>query len=378
MLGRTMIQGMVGAVFRDDSPPLFATRSANDGHSCGPRELDGGQPHASARSVDQDDVSRARSSAQKERSIGRAAGSPDGSSLSEIETLGKGLRLFATADDPLGISARLLPKEKIDTISRMEAIHAHADSLDDAGPIGSRDERQARRMGSARSKIDINRIHPRRPYGEEKLSRTRVWLLALFPRQNFRTPVSLDYNGMHAGDRDAGGSSGQGWASDSFLSAPGFFFPSPGRPPTLLEAMQTSARNCFSGKVVVIKRGPILAELEIAVGAQTSLVSHVAFASLADLGVSVGSPVQALVKASQVILLTEDHPVRLSTRNQFCGAVSALHAGAINTEVIVQIEKEIQIVAVVTNESAREIDLQIGKRICAAFNPSSVLLAVKA
>ncbi|VVM08449.1 Molybdenum-pterin-binding protein MopA [Methylacidimicrobium cyclopophantes] len=140
--------------------------------------------------------------------------------------------------------------------------------------------------------------------------------------------------------------------------------------------MRTSARNCFPGKLVVIKKGPILAELEIAVGEQTSLVAHIAFTSLVDLGLSVGSAVQVLIKASQVVLLTEDHSVRLGTRNLFCGTVSALHPGAIHTEVILQIEKELPIVAVVTNESAKELELQVGERICAAFPPSSVLLTL--
>ncbi|QSR85553.1 molybdopterin-binding protein [Methylacidimicrobium sp. B4] len=142
--------------------------------------------------------------------------------------------------------------------------------------------------------------------------------------------------------------------------------------------MQTSARNCFTGKIVVIKKGPILAELEIAIGKEASLISHIAFASLSELGLAIGSPVQALVKASQVILLTEAPPVRLSTRNRFCGSVAALQPGAVNTEVVIRIEDGLSVVAIVTNESAKELDLQVGSRACAAFTPSSVLLAVPA
>lgn len=140
--------------------------------------------------------------------------------------------------------------------------------------------------------------------------------------------------------------------------------------------MQTSARNRFPGKVVGIKKGPILAELEIEIGERTFLVAHISFTSVGDMGLSIGSLVQALVKSSQVILLAEEPPVRLSTRNCFCGAVSAIHGGAINTEVILQIQKNLTIVAIVTNESARDLDLRVGKRFCAAFQPSSVLLAL--
>jgi molybdate transport system regulatory protein len=155
------------------------------------------------------------------------------------------------------------------------------------------------------------------------------------------------------------------------------FFPSLlGVPSYCFVNMQTSARNRFPGKVVAIKKGSILAELEIELGERTLLVSHIAFASLGDLDLSIGSSVQVLVKSSQVILLAEDPSVRLSTRNCFCGTVSALHGGAINTEVILQIRKNLSIVAIVTNESARDLDLQIGKRFCAAFQPSSVLLAL--
>ncbi|CAB4244216.1 Molybdenum-pterin binding domain-containing protein [Methylacidimicrobium sp. AP8] len=142
--------------------------------------------------------------------------------------------------------------------------------------------------------------------------------------------------------------------------------------------MQTSARNCFSGKVVGIKKGPILAELEIAVSQQTLVVSHIPFATLSEMGLAVGSPVRALIKASQVILFSEDPELRLSTRNRFCGSVSALHQGAVNTEVIVQIENDLSLVAIVTNESAKELDLQVGGRVGTAFTPSSVLLAAEA
>lgn len=163
-----------------------------------------------------------------------------------------------------------------------------------------------------------------------------------------------------------------------FAKQPDFGFPRGKKPPKVRFIMQTSARNCFSGKVVGIKKGPILAELEIAVGQQTSLVSHISFSTFSEMGLSVGSPVQALVKASQVVLFTETPGLRLSTRNRFCGSISALHPGAVNTEVIVRIESDLSVVAIVTNESATDLRLQVGNRICAAFPPSSVLLAADA
>ena len=144
-----------------------------------------------------------------------------------------------------------------------------------------------------------------------------------------------------------------------------------------LSSMQTSARNCFSGKVVALKKGPILAELELAIGPETSLVSHIAFTSVTELGLAVGSSIYALVKASQVILLTDASSVRLSTQNCFCGTVSTLRPGAVNTEVIIQIEDNLSLVAIVTHESATELDLRVGSRVCAAFAPSSVLIAIE-
>jgi molybdate transport system regulatory protein len=65
----------------------------------------------------------------------------------------------------------------------------------------------------------------------------------------------------------------------------------------------------------------------------------------------------------------------VSARNQFKGTVAALNAGMVNTEVIVDAGDGLQIAAVVTKESAFNLDLSVGKEVYAFFKASQVTLS---
>ena len=65
--------------------------------------------------------------------------------------------------------------------------------------------------------------------------------------------------------------------------------------------MKLSARNALKGKVVDIAKGQVMAKVKIDVGGQ-SVTSLVSVDAVEDLGLNVGDEVNAIVKATEVML----------------------------------------------------------------------------
>tara|TARA_B110000858_G_C17810161_1_gene480736 strand:+ start:3134 stop:3868 length:735 start_codon:yes stop_codon:yes gene_type:complete len=68
--------------------------------------------------------------------------------------------------------------------------------------------------------------------------------------------------------------------------------------------------------------------------------------------------------------------LQTSARNQFLGSIAEIETGAVNTEIQVQISEQQRIVAIVTEQSRREMKLTQGQSVIAMIKASSVTLAV--
>ncbi|MBV9472474.1 MAG: TOBE domain-containing protein [Solirubrobacterales bacterium] len=68
--------------------------------------------------------------------------------------------------------------------------------------------------------------------------------------------------------------------------------------------MKLSARNQLSGKVTSVRRGEAIANVVLDVAGQR-LVASITVEAVDELGLSEGSEVTAVIKASDVILATE-------------------------------------------------------------------------
>ena len=141
-------------------------------------------------------------------------------------------------------------------------------------------------------------------------------------------------------------------------------------------SMKSSARNQFFGKVVAIKGGAVNDEVEIALNGNDRITAIITSESRQSLGLNIGSEVWALVKASWVILVTDDQDMKLSVRNRLCGTITRLTHGAVNSEVIVTLAGGNTVCAIVTNDSVAEMGLDEGGKVCAVFKASSVILGV--
>jgi molybdopterin-binding protein len=68
--------------------------------------------------------------------------------------------------------------------------------------------------------------------------------------------------------------------------------------------MKLSARNTLSGTVTDIRRGEAIANVEVDVAGQR-IVASITVEAVEDLGLSEGTAVTAVIKASDVILATD-------------------------------------------------------------------------
>ena len=70
--------------------------------------------------------------------------------------------------------------------------------------------------------------------------------------------------------------------------------------------MALSARNQLAGKVKSIKEGIVTAEVLVELPGGQEIVSVITVTSVHNLKLAVGSPVKVIVKATEVMLATDD------------------------------------------------------------------------
>jgi molybdopterin-binding protein len=68
--------------------------------------------------------------------------------------------------------------------------------------------------------------------------------------------------------------------------------------------------------------------------------------------------------------------MKISARNVLKGKVKEIKAGMVNTEVIVELPGGLQMVSVITKESAENLGLAKGKDVYAVVKASNVMIAV--
>jgi molybdopterin-binding protein len=66
--------------------------------------------------------------------------------------------------------------------------------------------------------------------------------------------------------------------------------------------MKYGARNTIKGKVIGIKKGKLMCQVDVAVGGGNRMSSVMTLESLAELGLKKGSSVTVVVKAVNVLL----------------------------------------------------------------------------
>jgi molybdopterin-binding protein len=68
--------------------------------------------------------------------------------------------------------------------------------------------------------------------------------------------------------------------------------------------------------------------------------------------------------------------MRLSARNVLKGKIKQVKSGAVNTEVILELSPGVEVVSIITKESADNLQLAPGKSAYAVVKASNVMIAV--
>jgi molybdate transport system regulatory protein len=141
-------------------------------------------------------------------------------------------------------------------------------------------------------------------------------------------------------------------------------------------AMKTTARNQFAGTIAAMHAGPATAQVTLALGAGQQITAAMTRAAFDSLRCRAGQEAIALVKASEVVLVTDFAGWRLSARNQLAGTIARVHKGAVSSLVGLVLPGGMTITASVTNDAVDALDLAVGQPATATFKAYAVMLAV--
>jgi molybdate transport system regulatory protein len=142
------------------------------------------------------------------------------------------------------------------------------------------------------------------------------------------------------------------------------------------DGMRTSARNALRGVVETVTAGAVNSEVTLRITPDVAIVAIITRESVADLELAPGREAMALIKSSFVILAAGDAPLRTSARNALAGTVIRHERGAVNDEVVLELDQGKTIAAAITRESADALDLAVGVRAQALIKASHVIIAV--
>ena len=67
--------------------------------------------------------------------------------------------------------------------------------------------------------------------------------------------------------------------------------------------------------------------------------------------------------------------MRLSARNQLKGTVKKIDHGAVNSEVTIELAGGIEVVSIITKQSAEQLEVSVGKEVFAVVKASDVMIA---
>lgn len=134
--------------------------------------------------------------------------------------------------------------------------------------------------------------------------------------------------------------------------------------------MQLSARNQFSGTVTGVSSGAVNGIVTIDVKG-TPVTATISNGSIRGLGLKVGTPATAVIKATEVMIGKGE--LILSARNKFKGTISRVEKGAVNAMVTLE-TAAFDVVATISNAAVDELELAEGVEAVAVVKATSVMV----
>ena len=139
--------------------------------------------------------------------------------------------------------------------------------------------------------------------------------------------------------------------------------------------LRTSARNVLRGTIAAVRPRDLSADVALALTGGGTLEARITMGSVAGLGLAIGRPAAALVKAPLVRLTAHDG-ARSARDNAFVASILTTTLAGVAAEIHVDIGAGRQLAAATTARHARRLGLEPGSPVLASFNPIDVILAV--
>lgn len=138
-------------------------------------------------------------------------------------------------------------------------------------------------------------------------------------------------------------------------------------------SMQISARNQISGIVDKIINGDVNANIVMIPKNGQELFANVSQSSVDNLGIKEGDEIIAIFKSSNVLLSTDEN-IAISARNKIKGRILKISQNNTNSEVIIDIGHEKNIVSIVTTGAVKKLALKEGAEVFAFIKSNDVMI----
>lgn len=138
--------------------------------------------------------------------------------------------------------------------------------------------------------------------------------------------------------------------------------------------MSFSARNQLQAEIVEVKSGVVNSLITAKLKGGESVKATVTVDSEKALDLKVGKKVVYLFKASSIIVAKGNSELKLSATNQIKGKVVAVKEGAVNAEVAIEVAGGDKLSSIITNESAKNLNLKVGDEVVAVIKASQIII----
>jgi len=139
--------------------------------------------------------------------------------------------------------------------------------------------------------------------------------------------------------------------------------------------VKLSARNILPGTVASVKKGAVNAEVILNLKGGPVIAAIITNSSADNLGLKEGVEAFAIIKASTIIV-EMDLPGKVCGRNIINGTVTSVVDGPASAEVGVDIGAGNVLTAVITESSAKKMELKTGSNVSLIINESGIILGV--
>lgn len=143
-------------------------------------------------------------------------------------------------------------------------------------------------------------------------------------------------------------------------------------------AIKTTASNQLSGRIAAVRLGSVNGEVLVELRGGETIAASLTLDEIEALKLQPGMDALLMINATEIIVAMEAQPDSFSARNVLPGKVIQLLEDEVNAEVVIGLQGNVSIAAMMTKAGARQLQLCQGIAAFALFKSNAVILGVLA